>query len=226
MLREHIGAQRCPWCGRDGLRSLSNHTVRAHQVYAAELRELAGLSRDAPVCSMDLSECHRQLALEQGTSRWLHRPEVFLASAATREANYDDEQRRRRVAHLNAVRRKATEAFRRSLQAERDDPELAAARKIARSKDHRKLRAGAECPICGVWFCSVVPPGRDYRQRKYCGDACRGEGIRRLRRRGQMRRIAGSVAHRRSQRPRAAIGVLDSEPGLPIQREPLVSTGS
>jgi hypothetical protein len=39
-LRECIQAQRCPWCDRDRLRSLANHTVLAHGVYANELREL------------------------------------------------------------------------------------------------------------------------------------------------------------------------------------------
>jgi hypothetical protein len=225
-LREHIEAQRCPWCGRDGLRSLSNHTVRAHQIYADELRELAGLGRDTPLCSFDLSERHRRLAREHDTGRWLHRPEVFRASAATREANYDDEQRRRRVAHLDAVRTKATEAFRRSLLAEKRDPKLAAARRTARSRAHRLLRAGAECPICGAWFCSVVQPGRDYRQRKYCSDRCRGEAIGRLRRRAQVRRLVSSVAQGRAKRNRADIAVSDSGAGLRAETELVASIGS
>lgn len=187
-LRECIEAQRCPWCDRDRLRSLANHTVLAHGIYAHELRELAGLAPDTPLCSRGLSECHRQLARDQDTSRWLHRPEVLAAAAATREANYDDQQRRRRVTQLDAVRPKAIEAWRRSLQAQRDNPELAAAQRISRSKAHRKFRVGQECPICGAWFCSVVPPGRDYRQRTFCSDRCRREAIRRVRRRTWMRR--------------------------------------
>ena len=65
--------------------------------------------------------------------------------------------------------------------------------------------------ICGAWFCTVVPPGRDYRQRKFCGDACRGEAIRRLRRRTWVRRSLESldepaVAHPlRAGRPSHAI---------------------
>jgi hypothetical protein len=209
-LRECIEAQRCPWCGRAGLRSLANHTVTAHQIYAHELRELAGLAPDTPLCSRGLSERHRELARDQDPSRWLHRPEVRAAAAATREANYDDQQRRRRVAQLNAVRQKAIDAWRRSLQAERDNPELAAARKLSRSKAQRKFRTGQECPICGAWFCPLVPPGRDYRQRKFCSDACRSEAIRRLRRRTWMRRslesldvpaVAHSSPHRASRPP-------------------------
>ena len=192
-LRACIQAQRCPWCDRDRMRSLANHTVVAHGVYADELRDLAGLAPDTPLCSRTLSERHRELARDQDTSRWLHRPEVRAAAAATREATYDRQRRRRRVAQLNAVRPKAIDAFRRSLQAEKDDPELAAARRIARSKARRKLRAGQECPICGAWFCPVVPPGRDYRQRKFCSDACRGEAIRRLRRRTWVRRSLESL---------------------------------
>jgi hypothetical protein len=140
-----------------------------------------------------LSECHRELARDQDTSRWLQRPEVRLAGAATREAHYGDEERRRRVEQLDAVRGKAIAAYRRWLAAEKDDPELAAARRIARSKANKKFRVGVECPICGVWFCSVVPPGRDYRQRKFCSDACRGEAIRRLRIRAWVRRSLESL---------------------------------
>ena len=192
-LRKCIEAQRCPWCDRGGLRSLANHTVRAHGVYASELRELAGLAPDTPLCSRGLSECHRELARDQDTSRWLQRPEVRLAGASTREAHYDDEQRRRRVEQLDAVRGKAIEAYRRWLAAEKDDPELAAARRIVRSKANKRFRAGVECPICGAWFCSVVPPGRDYRQRKFCSDDCRGEAIRRLRTRTWVRRSRESL---------------------------------
>ena len=186
-LRECIEAQRCPWCDREGLRSLANHTVLVHEVYAHELRELAGLASDASLCSRELSECHRERAREQETTQWLHRPEVRIAGAATREANYDDDQRRRRVEHLDAVRHQAIEAFRRSLRAESDDPELAAARKVSRSTARRARRAGIECPICGAWFCSVVPPGRDYPHRKYCSDTCRREAFRRLRMRTWIR---------------------------------------
>ena len=180
-LRACIEDQRCPWCDRKGLRSLSNHTVKAHGVYAHELREMAGLAPDAPLCSSDLSACHRQLARDQDTTQWLHRPEVRAAGAAAREANYDEDQRRRRIEHLNAVRQDAIEAYRRLLQAEREDPQLAAARKVARSQAHRAFRTGAECPICGAWFCSVVPVGKDYRQRKYCSASCAREAKSRLR---------------------------------------------
>jgi hypothetical protein len=187
---------------------LANHTVVAHGVYADDLRALAGLASDTPLCSRGVSERHRDLARGQDTSRWLHLPEVRAAAAAAREANYDDQQRRRRVAQLNAVRQKAIDAFRRSLQVEKDNPALAAARRTSRSKARRKLRAGQECPICGAWFCPVVPPGRDYRQRKFCSDACRGEAMRRLRRRTWVRRSLESLdepatAHssRRASRP-------------------------
>jgi len=204
-LRACIEAQRCPWCDRAGLRSLANHTVLAHGVYAHELRDLAGLAPDTPLCSRGLSERHRRLARDQDTSRWLHRPEVLAAAAATREASYDDQQRRRRAAQLNAVRRKALEAWRRSLQAEKDNPELAAAQRVSRSKAHRKYRAGQECPICGAWFCPFVPPGRDYRPRKLCSDRCRREAIRRLRRRAWVRRTLASLDEpsRRTTPPRA-----------------------
>jgi hypothetical protein len=172
---------------------LANHTVLAHGVYAWELRELAGLAPEAPLCSPTLSECHRQLARDQDTSQWLQRPEVLAAAAATREANYDEEQRKRRAAHLRAVREDAVEALRRRIDAEKRDPELAAARRVKRSEARRKLRSGAECPICGAWFCSVVPVGTEYRQRKFCSDPCRSEAIRRLRTRTWVRRGLASL---------------------------------
>ena len=156
LLREMIAAQICAWCGREDLRSLANHTVLAHGIRAAELRQLAGLPASAPLCSPALSDRHRQLAAEQGTAERLHRPEVFLAAAATREAQFDDEQRERRVQHLNAIRSAAVQALQRRKERERADPELAAARLIAQSKARRFARDGVECGICGAWFCSVV----------------------------------------------------------------------
>jgi hypothetical protein len=192
-LRACIEAQECPWCGRTGLRSLANHTVIAHQIYAHELRELARLPSETPLCAPDLSERHRDLAREQDTHQWLERPEVLAAAATTREANYDEAQRRRRIEHLNAMRPRAIEASRRSLEAEKADPALAAARRVARSEAARAVRAGVECSICGAWFCSVVPVGRDYRQRKTCSDPCRREALRRIRRRTWLRRSLESL---------------------------------
>ena len=197
-LKECIDAQRCPWCDRAGLRSLSNHTVLAHRVYASELRELAGLPPDAPLCSPELSDEHRRLAQEED-KQWLRRPEVLAAAAAAREAGYNPEQRRRRRQHLDSVRGKAFEARRRSVRAERRDPALAAERRIARSKAHRALREGAECPICGAWFCSFSRPGQDYRHRRFCSGDCRGEAFRRIRRRDLARRTFERVAMARDQ---------------------------
>jgi hypothetical protein len=188
-LRACIEAQRCPWCGRAGLRSLANHTVRAHQIYARELRELAGLPPDAPLCSPELSERHRELTREHDTLERLQRPEVVRAAAQSREAGYSVEQRRRRVDHLGAVRAQAREASRVSLRAEQRDPELAAARGLNRSQARRTLRPGAECEVCGAWFCSVTPVGQAYRQRKTCSDACFREALSRLRRRDWIDRM-------------------------------------
>lgn len=148
---------------------------------------MAELPSDAPLCSPELSECHRELAREHETTKWLRRQDVVLAAAAARERNYTEEERRRRVEHLNAVRPQAVAALQRRAEAERESPELAAARKIARSQVHRKLRSGTECPICGVWFCTAVAPGRDDVERKFCSDACRRERMRRVRTRTWLR---------------------------------------
>lgn len=107
-----IEAQRCPWCGRERLRSLASHIVRVHGIYAAEIRELAGLRPDAPLCSSTLSESHRNLARAQNTTLRLRRPEVLRKAAATREANYGDEERRRRIDQLDAIRPMAVQVAR------------------------------------------------------------------------------------------------------------------
>ena len=192
-LRELIAAQTCPWCAREDLRSLANHTVLVHGIRAAELRRLAGLPPGAPLCSALLSERHRELAVSQGTTAWLHRPEVFIAAAATREARYDVEQLERRVQHLAAVRGAAGEALRRVQDRERADPALAAAQFLARSRAHRLTRDGGECGICAAWFCSVVEPGKDYRQRQYCSAECLAEALRRVRRRSWRRRVLADL---------------------------------
>jgi hypothetical protein len=166
--------------------------VIAHGVYADELRALAGLGPNDAICSKELSETHRQLAIDHDTTQWLHRPEVYTAAAATREANDNEDQRRRRISQLDNIRPHAIKALQHALQIERADPAAAAARKLARSKARRAFRTGAECPICGAWFCSLVKPGTDYRQRTYCSDTCLREGMRRLRRRAWMRQ---TLAH-------------------------------
>lgn len=193
LMRELIAAQTCAWCGREGLRSLANHTVLVHGIRAADLRRMAGLPAGAALCSTLLSDRHRELAVEQRTIESLHRPEVFLAAAATREAQYSEKQRERRLQHLAAIRGAAREALLHSQDAERADPELAASRLIARSKAHRLAREGAECGICGAWFCSVVEPGKDYRQRQFCSLDCRAEAQRRVRRRSWRRRVLAEM---------------------------------
>ena len=186
-MRACIEAQRCPWCGRAGLRSLANHTVLVHGIYADELREIAQISRYTPLCSDELSERHRELALEHESILSVQREDVVLAAAATRERNFSAEQRRRRIEHLESVRPQAFAALRRSLEEEKANPDLAAARRVSRSTAQRAFRAGTECPICGAWFCSAVAPGQDYRNRKFCSDACRREGMRRVRMRTWLR---------------------------------------
>lgn len=59
-LREFIQAQACPWCGKGPFTMLAGHTQRQHGVSAAELRRMAVLNKDAPLCSPDLSQTHRE----------------------------------------------------------------------------------------------------------------------------------------------------------------------
>lgn len=54
-LQAFIASQTCPWCGAGPFKMLATHTHSAHGVSAAEFRELAGLTRHAPLCSPDHS---------------------------------------------------------------------------------------------------------------------------------------------------------------------------
>lgn len=54
-LRRCINEQVCWWCGRDGWKSLAGHTFHAHGITAYELREMAGLFRQAMICSPEYS---------------------------------------------------------------------------------------------------------------------------------------------------------------------------
>lgn len=58
-LQRAIEAQVCPWCGEGPFRLLAVHTNKAHGVDRYELRQMAGLSRSAPVCSPEVSENRR-----------------------------------------------------------------------------------------------------------------------------------------------------------------------
>lgn len=54
-IRAAITAQTCPWCTRGPFMILAGHTHRAHGVSAAELRDLAGLTKTASICAPDHS---------------------------------------------------------------------------------------------------------------------------------------------------------------------------
>lgn len=63
--RAWIAAGQCPYCGRDDFKNLAGHTHRSHGVSAAQLREIAGMIKGAPLCSPDLSARFRALRLGQ-----------------------------------------------------------------------------------------------------------------------------------------------------------------
>lgn len=50
-MRKFIEAGTCPWCGAGPYKVLATHTGRAHGVDGHELRELAGLTKFASICS-------------------------------------------------------------------------------------------------------------------------------------------------------------------------------
>jgi len=64
-LRAYIDAQRCPWCDRGPFKSLAVHTNKVHGVPAAELRELADLTRYAPLCAPETSAKYADLHVGQ-----------------------------------------------------------------------------------------------------------------------------------------------------------------
>jgi hypothetical protein len=64
-LREFIESQTCPWCAAGPFQVLATHTFKVHGVSAAELRDLAGLTRSASVCS----ETHAAMCADRGRGR-------------------------------------------------------------------------------------------------------------------------------------------------------------
>lgn len=56
----------CPWCGRDGWKSIAKHTNAAHGIDRFTLREMCGLPWTASVCSPEISERRRQLNSASG----------------------------------------------------------------------------------------------------------------------------------------------------------------
>ncbi len=55
-LRACIAAGRCPWCDRGPYKVLATHTLRAHAISGAELREMAGFIKTATICDPQLSQ--------------------------------------------------------------------------------------------------------------------------------------------------------------------------
>lgn len=58
-LRAALTEGKCPFCGESKFHNLAGHTNRTHGYSAAELRELAGMLKGAPLCSPEFSEKRR-----------------------------------------------------------------------------------------------------------------------------------------------------------------------
>lgn len=68
VVREFIEAQICPWCGNGPYQVLASHTGNQHGVDRFELREMAGLSKTAPICAPEISQERSKARAGKGPS--------------------------------------------------------------------------------------------------------------------------------------------------------------
>jgi len=66
LLREYIAEQRCWWCEAGPYKMLAGHVSGRHGITAAELREMAVLTKKARICSPELSELFRKRPQQDG----------------------------------------------------------------------------------------------------------------------------------------------------------------
>lgn len=86
-MRKFIQAQQCPWCGRGPWKVLATHTRSAHGVSAAELRDMAGLVKQASICSDEHQANTRERNRRVRGDRMP--PEAVAALTARREHGRD-----------------------------------------------------------------------------------------------------------------------------------------
>lgn len=69
VIRQAIATQMCPWCGRGPWVRLPRHTSAVHGVTADDLRRLADLPLNRPVCSAENSEAMSAIATSRDHAR-------------------------------------------------------------------------------------------------------------------------------------------------------------
>tara|TARA_Y100000310_G_scaffold342916_1_gene448216 strand:- start:356 stop:1123 length:768 start_codon:yes stop_codon:yes gene_type:complete len=148
-LRECIRAQHCWWCDTDGWKVLSLHTWAAHGINAFELRRLAGVYRNTPTCSKEIS-VRRAVAPHS-------RVNVLKAQEAKRQRLNDPNY----VPTKRNMSEAAKERCRQVLAAART-PELMARALAAANEATRKPH---NCRICGA----LIPQ----RNPRVCPGECR-----------------------------------------------------
>lgn len=176
-IREAITAQLCPWCGRGPFAMLPVHTNKTHGIDKWELRDLAGLTTQDPLCSEEARakmakayDCERGATVRSNPkrpSRWtqagIHRqtetittwmrtnPQAALTArnrALAASLTPEAIERRRQ----NSVPRKLSagdvEEFRRRMASPEVEAKRRAARKLQGCGTRASYRRGCRCGEC------------------------------------------------------------------------------
>lgn len=149
--RAAIAEGRCPWCGRGPFTVLAIHTSKAHGVDRRELREAAGLTKDASICDPE----YAAVCAARGQNRDL----TPALQAATERRQRGSDRR-----SFSAAGRAAQSARARNMTPEQH---AAAGRLGARASAEVRRVSRGTCSACGGQIPEDARAGT-----RTCSDEC------------------------------------------------------
>ena len=103
-VKECLQAGLCPICNQGPYKVVASHTLKAHKVTGAMLRDMAGLTKSATICSAEASTARRKLTRELMAKGALSLPAGGRGGKRTFSAAGLAEQKRK-AEHMKALNR-------------------------------------------------------------------------------------------------------------------------
>lgn len=158
-LRAFIDAQVCPWCGKGAFRQLGVHTVQKHGISAFEVKNMAGLKTEDPICSKESSEA---MSLRpQNNNESFRKSKKHTGVPHTRFTKAG-------MASQKAQAQRLAEDLARA--AFRHDPVMHEEWRLKIKLSHSGNRVFC-CLVCDAQFC-VINLHKDKGRHKTCSDQC------------------------------------------------------
>lgn len=163
-VREAIAAHLCPFCGKGPYQSLAIHTCKVHGVDRLELRALAGMTTNEPVCSPEVSERRREI-MKADPERIAHMNRLNRENPPDRSNwRWTEAGRRKLGSHLRK--------FNASEQGVASRRAAGQAGARARAEKLKAARLKFTCPQCDCEFTLRPSDARKRGDRPFCSQQC------------------------------------------------------